>query len=166
MSIQFITHRTGYKNVEAHFQLQMHCGISRRAIFSAVPVRYLPACLEAPQSCAITVLSQKHLVCCDLVNFGPELILCHSWNETEKKKTRSVYEVCIQIWVLLPWQGICHEILSPTWQKKVKGKDKKKNQEAKQRGMHFFPQYSSRLEGWSPFSVLLLPHSCGFNPQS
>lgn len=44
----------------------------------------------------------------------------------KKKKTRSVYEVCIQIWVLLPWQGICHEIRFPRWQRKVKGKDKRR----------------------------------------
>lgn len=114
-----------------------------------------------------SVWRQKHVVCHDLVNFDPELILCHSWSGKKKKKTRSVYEVCIQIWVLLPWQGICHEIRFPRWQRKVKGKDKKKEgQEAKQREIIFIPQYSSRLGGWSsPFSVLL-SHSCAVNSQS
>lgn len=134
MSIQCITHRTGYKSAESHFQLQMHCGISGKAIFSAVPVRYLPSCLEVSWCCAITMLSQKHVVYHDLVNFGHELILYHTWSEAEKKTTRSVYEVCIQICVVLPWQGICHEILFPRWQRKMKGKEKKKEgQDAKQR---------------------------------
>lgn len=144
MSIQCITHRIGYKSAEPRVQLQMHCGISGRAIFSAVPVRYLPACLQVGWCCAITMLSQKHVVCCDLVIFGHELIHCHSWMK-KKKNTRSVYEVCVQTWVLLPWQGICHEILFLTWQRKVKGKDKKKGQEAKQREMNFTPKY---LPGW------------------
>lgn len=104
----------------------MHCGISGRDVFSAIPVRYLSACLEAGWSCAIAMLSQRHVVCCDLVNFGHELILCHSWNEAEKKKTRSMYEVCIQIWVLLPWQGICHEILFSDDKGKWKGRTKRK----------------------------------------
>lgn len=131
----------------------MHCGISgrARAIFSAVLVGYLLACLQVGWSCAITMPSQKHVVCCDLVIFG-HLILCHSCSEAEKKKTWSVYKACIQIWVLFPWQGICLDILFPRCQRKVKGKNKKKR--ASKQGRERGTPSLNILPGWSVWLVI------------
>lgn len=96
---------------------------------------YLPFCLEVGWCCAITMLSQKHVDCCYLVNFGHELILCHSWSESEKK-TRSVHEVCIQICITFPWQGTCHEILFPRWQREREGKKRGPGCKAERDALH------------------------------
>lgn len=94
MSVPCITCRTEYSSAEAHFQLQMRCGIRGGAMFAAVPAGcYLPAhlqvsilFLQAGGSRAITMLCQKQVVCNGFMNFCHELILCHGCSEATRRK--------------------------------------------------------------------------------
>lgn len=96
MSISYITCRTGYSSGEAHFQLQMHCGISGGDVFAAVRDGcYLSACLKAGGRHAITMLGQKQVICSGLVNFCHKLILCHGCSEaTQRKRGQGTFIRC------------------------------------------------------------------------
>lgn len=89
------------------------------------------------------------------------------WSNSEKEWTRCKYEVCIQVWVLLPWQGICLEILLPRCQRKVRRcmKRRRSSGQSGERGTSSLNTIPG-CGGWSsPFSVLWPPHRCTATPQ-